>query len=88
MAFRSEMLRRMRNIRRPPAAMQQPTMSPNLSRNSVLEEFQSLGVDFISLNESVDTSTPMGKMISTVLGAVAELERSLIREPPPENFLF
>jgi DNA invertase Pin-like site-specific DNA recombinase len=45
-----------------------------------LEEFQSLGVDFISLNESIDTSTPMGKMIFTVIGAVAELERSLIRE--------
>src|SRR4030095_8680310 len=45
-----------------------------------LEEFQSLDVDFISLNESIDTSTPMGKMIFTVIGAVAELERSLIRE--------
>jgi DNA invertase Pin-like site-specific DNA recombinase len=45
-----------------------------------LEEFQSLGIDFISLNESVDTSTPMGKMVFTVIGAVAELERSLIRE--------
>jgi DNA invertase Pin-like site-specific DNA recombinase len=45
-----------------------------------LEEFQALGIDFISLNESVDTSTPMGKMIFTVIGAVAELERSLIRE--------
>src|SRR5262245_18190967 len=31
-------------------------------------------------NESIDTSTPMGKMIFTVIGAVAELERSLIRE--------
>src|SRR5690348_9060755 len=30
--------------------------------------------------ESIDTSTPMGKMIFTVIGAVAELERSLIRE--------
>ena len=45
-----------------------------------LEEFQSLGIDFVSLNESVDTSTPMGRMIYTVIGAVAELERSLIRE--------
>jgi DNA invertase Pin-like site-specific DNA recombinase len=45
-----------------------------------LEEFSSLGIDFVSLNESVDTSTPMGKMIFTVIGAVAELERSLIRE--------
>ncbi len=45
-----------------------------------LEEFNALGVDFISLSESVDTSTPMGKMVYTVTAAVAELERSLIRE--------
>ena len=45
-----------------------------------LEEFQSLGVDFISLSESIDTSTPMGKMVFTILGSVAELERSLIQE--------
>src|SRR5579862_8124092 len=43
-----------------------------------LEEFRSLGIQFISLSEQVDTSTPTGKMIFTVLGAVAELERSLI----------
>jgi hypothetical protein len=36
--------------------------------------------DFVSLSESIDTSTPMGKMIFTVLGAVAELERNLIKE--------
>src|SRR5256712_7855768 len=45
-----------------------------------LEEFGHLAVDFISVSESVDTSTPMGKMIFTVLGAVAELERNLIKE--------
>jgi len=45
-----------------------------------LETFQSLGVEFVSLAEGVDTSTPAGRMIFTVLGAVAELERSLIRE--------
>src|SRR5262249_16544619 len=45
-----------------------------------LEEFSHLGVDFVSLSERIDTSTPMGKMIFTVLGAVAELERNLIRE--------
>ena len=45
-----------------------------------LETFQALGIDFISLSESVDTSTPTGKMVFTVLGAVAELERSLICE--------
>src|SRR5262245_16996355 len=45
-----------------------------------LEEFSHLGVDFVSLSESIDTSTPMGKMIFTVLAAVAELERNLIKE--------
>jgi DNA invertase Pin-like site-specific DNA recombinase len=46
----------------------------------VLDEFRSLGIEFISLSESIDTSTPTGKMVFTVLGAVAELERSLISE--------
>jgi DNA invertase Pin-like site-specific DNA recombinase len=45
-----------------------------------LEAFQALGIEFVSLTEGVDTSTPTGKMIFTVLGAVAELERSLIVE--------
>jgi len=45
-----------------------------------LEAFNSLGVQFVSLSEQVDTSTPTGKMVFTVLGAVAELERNLIVE--------
>lgn len=45
-----------------------------------LENFRALGIEFVSLSEQVDTSTPTGKMIFTVLGAVAELERSLIVE--------
>jgi DNA invertase Pin-like site-specific DNA recombinase len=45
-----------------------------------LETFQALGIEFVSLTEGVDTSKPMGKMVFTVLGAVAELERSLIVE--------
>jgi DNA invertase Pin-like site-specific DNA recombinase len=45
-----------------------------------LETFNSLGVQFVSLSEQVDTSTPTGKMVFTVPGAVAELERSLIVE--------
>jgi DNA invertase Pin-like site-specific DNA recombinase len=45
-----------------------------------LETFRSLGIDFVSFSEQLDTSTPTGKMVFTVLGAVAELERSLIVE--------
>src|SRR6202453_39325 len=45
-----------------------------------LETFQALGIEFVSLSEQMDTSTPTGKMVFTVLGAVAELERSLISE--------
>ena len=45
-----------------------------------LETFKVLGIDFVSLSEQMDTSTPTGKMVFTVLGAVAELERALIVE--------
>src|ERR1700694_3819759 len=45
-----------------------------------LETFNALGIEFVSLSEQVDTDTPTGKMVFTVLGAVAELERSLIVE--------
>jgi DNA invertase Pin-like site-specific DNA recombinase len=45
-----------------------------------LETFKALGIEFCSFSEQMDTSTPTGKMVFTVLGAVAELERSLIAE--------
>jgi DNA invertase Pin-like site-specific DNA recombinase len=45
-----------------------------------LETFKALGVEFVSLSEQIDTSTPMGKMVFTILGSVAELERSMIVE--------
>jgi len=45
-----------------------------------LETFRALGIEFVSLTEQVDTATPMGKMIFTVLGSVGELERSLCVE--------
>ena len=43
-----------------------------------LEDFKAIGIEFVSLDEQIDTSTPTAKMIFTILGAVAELERSLI----------
>jgi DNA invertase Pin-like site-specific DNA recombinase len=45
-----------------------------------LETFKALGIDFVSYSEQMDTSTPAGKMVFTVLGPVAELERSLTVE--------
>jgi DNA invertase Pin-like site-specific DNA recombinase len=45
-----------------------------------LETFRALGIEFVSLSEQIDTSTPMGKMVFTILGSVAELERSMIVE--------
>lgn len=45
-----------------------------------LETFRAMGIEFVSFSEQMDTSTPAGKMVFTVLGAVAELERSLIVE--------
>jgi DNA invertase Pin-like site-specific DNA recombinase len=44
------------------------------------ETFHLLGIHFISLSEAIETSTPAGKLVFTGLGAVAELERSLIVE--------
>lgn len=45
-----------------------------------LEEFHALGIEFVSLCEQVDTNTPTGKLVFTILGAVAEGERNLIAE--------
>ncbi len=45
-----------------------------------LELFRKNDVDFISISEGIDTSTSVGKMVFTFLGAVAEFERTLIRE--------
>lgn len=45
-----------------------------------LETFEALGIEFVSLSEQIDTSTPMGKMVFTILGSVAEMERSMIAE--------
>lgn len=45
-----------------------------------LETFKAQGIEFVSFSEQLDTSTPAGKLVFTVLGAIAELERSLIVE--------
>ena len=47
---------------------------------NALCEFESLGVQFISLHEGVDTSTPNGRLVFGIFASIAEFERELIRE--------
>ncbi len=47
---------------------------------TALEEFRSLGIQFISYQENIDTSSPLGQALFTIVSAVAQLERDLIRE--------
>jgi len=45
-----------------------------------LETFRELGVAFVSLSESVDTESATGRALFTILAAISELERSVIRD--------
>jgi DNA invertase Pin-like site-specific DNA recombinase len=45
-----------------------------------LQEFQCLGVDFISYQENIDTTTPQGEMIFTVMASLAQFESALMSE--------
>jgi len=45
-----------------------------------LAEFQHLGIRFISVQDQVDTESPMGKAMFIIIGAIAELESALIAE--------
>jgi DNA invertase Pin-like site-specific DNA recombinase len=47
---------------------------------TVLDEWQALGLAFVSLNEGIDATTPAGKLQMHLLGAIAEFERERIRE--------
>ncbi len=47
---------------------------------NALEEFRALGIDFVSLHEGVDTSTPNGRLVFGIFGSIAEFERELIRD--------
>ena len=49
------------------------------------ERLTSAGVEFISKKESVDTTTPQGRFMLTIFGAVAELERESIRQRQAEG---
>ena len=47
---------------------------------NALEEFRALGIDFVSLHEGVDTSTPNGRLVFGIFASIAEFERELIRQ--------
>ena len=47
---------------------------------TALEEFDHLGIRFVSIQDQIDTTSPMGKAMFTLIGAMAELESSLISE--------
>ena len=47
---------------------------------TALEEFKHLGIDFISYMENIDTSSPMGKAVFTIISAMAELETNILKE--------
>ena len=47
---------------------------------SALEEFDHLGIGFVSFRDQIDTRSPMGRVMFTLIGAMAELESSLISE--------
>jgi len=45
-----------------------------------LDELGSCGIDFVSYDNNLDTSTPTGKLVFQIVGAVAEFEKEIIRE--------
>jgi len=47
---------------------------------SALDEFRTLGVEFLSLRENIETTTPMGRAMFTLCAVVSELEREILRE--------
>jgi DNA invertase Pin-like site-specific DNA recombinase len=47
---------------------------------AALETFRTLNVGFISLQEQLDTATPIGQAMFAIIGAMAQLERDIIRE--------
>jgi DNA invertase Pin-like site-specific DNA recombinase len=47
---------------------------------STLDELGHLGINFISYDNNLDTTTPTGKLVFQIIGAVAEFEKDIIRE--------
>jgi DNA invertase Pin-like site-specific DNA recombinase len=47
---------------------------------NALGEFEALGIQFISIHEGVDTTTPNGRLVFGIFASIAEFERELIRD--------
>lgn len=47
---------------------------------ALVREFEALGVDLVVLDQQIDTTTPVGRLLFHVLAAIAEFERDLIRD--------
>jgi len=46
----------------------------------IIQEWQNKGVNFICKTQNIDTTTPSGRLVFHIFGAIAEFERQLIRE--------
>jgi DNA invertase Pin-like site-specific DNA recombinase len=46
----------------------------------ILDELESLGIEFASAREAIDTSGPMGRLFLTVIGAISALERDILKD--------
>lgn len=62
-----------------------------LARNTrhlleIVEDLTARGIEFKSVSENIDTSTPISKMFLTVMGAIAELERATIKERTEQGY--
>jgi len=55
---------------------------------NIVEEWQKHGIDFISITQGFDTTTASGKMVFSILGAIAEFERELIVERTKAGFIY
>lgn len=54
---------------------------------NLLDEFDKKGVKLVSLKENIDTSTPTGKLLTTVLSAICQFERDLTVQRTKEGLI-
>jgi hypothetical protein len=77
--------RRIRRTARSPLLenRKSPVLGPGLSLLPLIDalaELEALGIAFVSMRDNLDLSTPSGRLMFQIIGAMAEFERSLIQE--------